>query len=249
MPSLPDDALQPVNAVISAITAAIRDLRHPRMLAIMMIPPLAALVVWGLLVWLLSDDWARWVADWIATSPWLTWVGNLGLSSAFIWASGIMAFALLLPVMLITAVLVAEIVAMPVIVPWVAERRFPGLERRKGGTLVGSALNATTTIAVFAALWIVTLPLWFTGIGALVLAPALSAYLNQRLFRYDALADHASVEEYREILARARGRLFVLGLMLAVLYYVPFVNLAAPMVSALAFTHFCLGELAELRRQ
>jgi len=37
--------------------------------------------------------------------------------------------------------------------------------------------------------WIVTLPLWLTGVGA-VLAPVLtSAYLNQRMFRYDALAN------------------------------------------------------------
>ena len=233
-----------MNTVLSAYTAALRDLWAPRMLAVMLIPPLAALLVWGVLAWALSDDWARWVADWIATSPWLAWVGKLGLSSVFIWGSGIMAFALLLPVMLITAVLVAEIVAMPIIVPWVSERRFPGLQQRKGGSIVGSAVNAITTILTFAALWVVTLPLWFTGIGALVLAPVLSAYLNQRLFRYDALAEHASAEEYREIIAGAKGRLFLLGMMLAPLYYVPFVNLAAPVLSALAFTHFCLGELA-----
>jgi hypothetical protein len=39
---------------------------------------------------------------------------------------------------LITAILVAELVAMPVVVPWVAARRFPGLEERKGGTVAGS---------------------------------------------------------------------------------------------------------------
>jgi uncharacterized protein involved in cysteine biosynthesis len=217
------------------------------MLAVMLIPPLAALAIWGLLAWSLSDDWARWVADWIATSPWLAWVGNLGLASAFIWASGLMAFALLLPIMLITAVLVAEIVAMPIIVPWVGARRFPGLQQRKGGTIAGSALNAVTAIVVFAVLWMVTLPLWFTGIGAVVLAPVLSAYLNQRLFRYDALAEHASAEEYRVIFARAKSRMFLLGLLLAVCYYIPLLNLAAPILSALAFTHFCLGELARLR--
>jgi CysZ protein len=237
-----------MNTVLSAYMAALRDLWAPRMLAVMLIPPLAALLVWGVLAWALSDDWARWVADWIATSPWLAWVGKLGLSSVFIWGSAIMAFALLLPVMLITAVVVAEIVAMPIIVPWVSERRFPGLQQRKGGSMVGSAVNAITTIVTFAALWVVTLPLWFTGIGALVLAPVLSAYLNQRLFRYDALAEHASAEEYREIIVGAQGRLFLLGLMLALLYYVPFVNLAAPVLSALAFTHFCLGELARLRQ-
>jgi hypothetical protein len=235
--------------VISSLASAFRDLRAPRMLAVMLIPPFAALLVWGVLAWAFSDDWARWVAEWIATSPWLAWVGKLGYSSAFIWASGILAFALLLPIMLITAVLMAEIIAMPIVVPWVSGRRFPGLERRKGGTIAGSVMNAVTTVLIFAALWVVTLPLWFTGVGALVLPPVLSAYLNQRLFRYDALAEHASAEEYRAVLARAGGRMMLLGLILAMLYYVPFLNLAVPMLSALAFTHLCLAELAQLRRQ
>jgi hypothetical protein len=36
-------------------------------------------------------------------------------------------------------------------------------------------------------------------------------------------------------------------LLLAGLYYVPFVNFVAPVITGLAFTHFCLGELARLR--
>jgi len=94
----------------------------------------------------------------------------------------------------------------------------------------------------------VTLPLWFTGIGAVVLPALNSAYLNQRLFRYDALSEHASREEYGEIVRRNRGRLYMLGLILAPLFYVPFVNLAAPVLAGLAFTHFCLAELQRVRR-
>jgi uncharacterized protein involved in cysteine biosynthesis len=45
----------------------------------------------------------------------------------------------------------------------------------------------------------------------------------------------------------ARGRLYLLGLLLAFVYYIPLVNLAAPVLSALAFTHFCLAELARFR--
>jgi hypothetical protein len=153
-----------------------------------------------------------------------------------------------LPIVLITSMLVAEVVAMPVVVPWLAARRFPGLEARKGGTMAGSAFNAAGAIVVFLILWVVTLPLWFTGIGALVLPPLLAGFLNQRLFRYDALAEHASADEYRAVLARAGGRLYLLGVLLAFVYYIPIVNLAAPVLSALAFTHFCLAELARFRQ-
>jgi hypothetical protein len=115
--------------------------------------------------------------------------------------------------------------------------------------VIGSVANAGIAIVVFAALWLITLPLWFTGIGAVIVPALNSAYLNQKLFRYDALSEHAGREEYVEIVSRGRLRLFGLGLILAPLYYVPLVNLAAPVFSGLAFTHLCLSELAELRRR
>src|SRR5262245_41873574 len=157
-----------MSPVLSALSAALRDLREPRILAIALLPPLAAIAVWMMLAWLFAEDWARLVANWIATTPWLGWVANWGLSAILIWASGLAAIALLLPVMFITALLVTDIVAMPVIVPLVGERHYPAMERRRGGTIAGSAWNAAIAITLFGLLWIVSLPLWFTGIGALL---------------------------------------------------------------------------------
>ena len=236
-----------MHPVAGALAAALRDLREPRVLALALVPPLVAIAVWLALAWAFADDWARWVAERIATTAWLSWLRDWGLSSVFIWASGILAFALLAPLMIITAVLVTELLAMPVIVPLVGERDFPRLDRRRGGTVAGGAWNAATSIALFAALWLLSLPLWLTGVGAVVLPPLISALFNQRVFRYDALAEHASVEERRAVVRDAGGRLYALGLALAALYYVPIVNLLVPVLSGLAFTHLCLGELAQLR--
>lgn len=238
-----------MHPVIAALAAAARDLREPRVLALALVPPLVAIAVWLALAWAFADDWARWVAEAIATTPWLTWLNDWGLASVLIWGSGIAAFALLVPLMLVVAVLVTDILAMPVIVPLVGARDYPRLERRRGGTLAGSAWNAVTSIILFAVLWLLSLPLWLTGIGALLLPALISALFNQRMFRYDALAEHASAGEYRAIVQAAGGRLYGLGLALAVLYYVPLVNLLAPMLSALAFTHLCLGELESLRQR
>ncbi len=236
-----------MHPVIAALAAAARDLREPRVLALALVPPLVAIAVWLALAWAFADDWARWVAEAIATTPWLTWLNDWGLASVLIWASGIAAFALLAPLVLVVAVLVTEILAMPVIVPLVGAHDYPRLERRRGGTLAGSAWNAVTSIVLFAVLWLLSLPLWLTGIGALLLPALISALFNQRMFRYDALAEHASAGEYHAVVQAAGGRLYALGLALAVLYYVPLVNLLAPILSALAFTHLCLGELARLR--
>jgi hypothetical protein len=233
--------------VLEALARALRDLGEPRVLALALVPPLAAIAVWAALTWAYADDWARLVADGIATTPWLTWIRDWGLSSVLVWAGGIAAFALLIPVMLVTAVIVTELIAMPVIVPMVGERDYPRVERRKGGTVAGSVWNAVVATALFAALWLVTLPLWLTGIGALILPPLLSAYFNQRMFRYDALAEHASAAEHEAVVRGARGRLFLLGLLLVFLYAVPVFNLVVPILSALAFTHLCLAELERHR--
>ena len=45
----------------------------------------------------------------------------------------------------------------------------------------------------------------------------------------------------------SRGGPFLLGTRLSLLLYVPPVNLLVPVVSGLAFTHFCLARLARVR--
>jgi signal transduction histidine kinase len=164
-------------------------------------------------------------------------------------AGALSVLVVALPLLMITTVLFTEIFAMPALIRYVGERHYTHLEQRRGGTVLGSTLNALASITIFLVLWIVTLPLWLTGIAGAVLPPLLSAFLAQRVFRYDALSDHAGAEEYRAIVRGARGRLLMLGLLLAPLIYVPVLNLFAPALSALAFTHFCLCELAVLREK
>ena len=207
---------------------------------------LGAIVLWSVLAWLFWDAWSSAFRDLIDGTSAARWLVSQGATWLVESAAVLMVLVLLVPAMFITAVLLTELVAMPVIVS-VVGRQFEGLEARARGTVLGSVLNAAVAVALFALLWLVTLPLWLTGIGAVVLPAVNSAYLNQRLFRFDALSEHASREEYETIVARNKGRLYALGLLLAMLYYVPFVNLIAPVVSGLAFTHFCLGELARLR--
>jgi uncharacterized protein involved in cysteine biosynthesis len=237
-----------MSRVVTALARALRDLREPRILAILFVPALIALALWAVLAWLYWDAWSAWLRGMVtatAVGRWLEGVGAGWLTQSF---SVLALVALWVPATLITVVVIAELVAMPVIVSSVAGRCYDRLERKAGGTVAGSLWNMMVGVAVFAMLWSVTLPLWLTGFAAFMLPPLLSAYLGQRLFRYDALAEHASPTEYRAVIAAARTRLFLLGLALAVLFYVPLVNFIAPVLSGLAFTHYCLDELERLRQ-
>ena len=235
-----------MTGLYSAVSRALRDILQPRVLAVLVLPMLGAIVLWALLAFFFWDAWTgafRGIAEGTVVAGWLAgWGATWVLESL----GTLVVIVMLLPAMLVTAILITELIAMPVIVS-VAGRSHPGLEKRRGGSVAGSMGNALAAVSIFAALWVITLPLWLTGIGAVVLPALNSAYLNQRLFRYDALADHASPEEYREITRRNKSGLFMLGLFLAPLYYVPIVNLAAPVVSGLAFTHYCLSALRALR--
>jgi hypothetical protein len=226
----------------------LRDVTQPRVLAVLFLPMLSAIVLWSVLAWAFWEPWTHALRSFFDSTFVGGWLVERGAAWVLTSLTAVLVVAVLLPLVLITAVIVTELVAMPVIVSVVA-RDYPGLAKRAGGSTLGSVWNAVRAIVLFILLWIVTLPLWLTGFGAVILPAVNSAYLNQRLFRYDALAEHASREEYGELVRRAKGRLYLLGLVLAGLYYVPFVNLVAPVFSGLAFTHFCLGELAIHRAQ
>lgn len=235
--------------VLTAVRRAMGSLRDRSIIAIMLLPMLGALALWAVLAWWIWPDLAAWLQRLASDTVAGKWIESMGAGWLIHSAATLTLVVVGVPVILITAMIITEIIAMPIIVRRVAELHYPRLARTAGGTPVGGIVNAVVGIGAFCALWIVTLPLWLTGLAAVVLPPLLSGYLNQRLFRYDALADHASREEYRELVRAARGRLFLLGWLLAGLYYIPLVNLLAPTVSGLAFTHFCLAELARMRAE
>lgn len=236
-----------MHAAVTALTRAAGNLFDRRIIALVFLPMLGSLVVWMVLAWLFWDAWTGGITAAMGSTTVAGWLQGWSATWVIDYTAALVVLIAILPAMLVTALLITEIFAMPVIVKFVAGRYHPSLQRAAGGTLAGSIGNAVIGISVFALLWIFTLPLWLTGIGA-VLAPVLtSAWLGQRLLRYDALAEHASPEEFTQIVRNSRGDLFLLGILLSLLLYVPVVNLLVPVLSGLAFTHFCLSRLAGAR--
>lgn len=234
------------DAVI-ALTRAAGNLFDRRIITIVFLPMLISLLLWTLLAWLFWGAWTGFITSTMGSTAVAGWLQGWNAAWVIDYTAALVVLIAILPAMFVTALVITEIIAMPVIVKFVAERYHPDLRRAAGGSLGGSIGNAAIAITVFAVLWIVTLPLWLTGIGA-VLAPLLtSAYLNQRLFRYDALAEHASPEEFAQLVGTSRGDLFLLGILVSLLLYVPVVNLLVPVLGGLAFTRFSLARLASIR--
>lgn len=233
--------------ILDALSRALRDLFQFKILWLVVWPILAAVLLWlilGVAFWGIFLDW---IASGLAAIGMQTWLD--GVEPRWV-ASGIQAVVHLLlfvPLVFLTALVLTALFAMPALIRLVAERDYPLLQRANGGGVVGNLLNALLAVGVFIAIWVFTLPLWLIGIGVVVPFVA-AAYLNQRLFRFDALAEHASREEMQALFALHRSSWWGLGLLTGLLQFLPLLNLFAPVLTALAFIHFGLARLEKIRR-
>ncbi len=236
-----------VKHIIAALAAAFRTIRHPKMLLLVLWPMLVAAGGW---LFLGIVFWHAWLADLTgmlqAVVP-ASWFANGYAAGASHLLLGLILFILLVMAVHITALLITAIFAMPAMVNHVAKRDFPELEEKKGGTFAGSLKNTLIAFAIYLVLLAVSLPFWLIAPLAAILPVLLTAWLNQRLFRYDALAEHASAEELRRIGGHATTPYVVLGAVAGLVQFVPVANLFLPVYMGLAFTHYCLGALQRVR--
>jgi CysZ protein len=236
-----------MNAVFSALGDAIKSLFHPKMLSLIIWPMLLASLAWGAIAILFWSDWIHGLTHWVSQTPAERYLMQKEWSWVASYLVTIILVMLLVPVIYVTALVITSVFAMPLMVNHVAKKYFPGLELKHGGTLMGSIWNSAIAVFIFCLLWVVTLPLWLFTVLAAALPLILSAYLNQHLFRYDSLADHASREEFQQILERSSGKLYILGAILGLVQFIPVLNFFSPIYIGLAFIHLCLAELQRLR--
>lgn len=236
-----------MNSVISALVAAFKTFFHPRMLSLVLWPMLVALVLWVGAAMFFWGSWVNAMTGLIQATPLQQWMAHGFFAVVAHYLIVFILVMLLLPAIYVTALLITAVFAMPMMLNHVADKYYPELERKLGGSNTGSIANALMAVAVYCVGWVLSLPLWLFSPLALLLPLLLMAYLNQRLFCYDALAEHASKEEYACIMDRSTRKLYLLGLAAALLQFVPLVNLLSPIYVALAFIHLSLAELRQLR--
>jgi CysZ protein len=235
-------------SIVGALFYGLANLLHPRMLWLMVWPMLVALALWGALALAfgsrlaaaLSALFQRWL------EPAAGFV-RLDFGDVTVIAAYVVLFLLIVPLVYLTALFILGIFGMPKMVDYVAERSFPALERKRGGSVAGSVWNAAAALGGMAALFLVSLPLWLLPPLWPLIPLAIFAWVNQRLLRYDAAAEHAEREEMSRLFRERRGALLLLGLLLALLAYVPFVGFIGPVVFGLAFIRYLLGALQQLR--
>ena len=231
--------------VAGSVLYGLGNLFHPRMLWLMLWPMLVSLAIWGTAALVLWTRLALWLAELL--NQWALGIVRVDLGQLSLFLANVALLLLFVPLVYLTALFILGAFGMQKMVEHVASRAFPQLERRRGGSGAGSVWNALVAFGGMLLLFIVSLPLWLIPVLWPVITLGVLTWVNQRLLRYDALGEHADAAEMARLFRERRGQLLLLGFLLALAAYVPFVGFIAPVVFGLAFIRYLLGALIELR--
>lgn len=204
-----------MRSVLIAFGRALLSQLHFRMLMLTVMPFVLSIMIWGIVLWLGLQPMIDWTQRYFSDNDGFRTAGNVlgwfGLGALKTVLVPLIAMWVLLPLMILTALIFVGTMAMPAIARHVAKRDYPELEQRKGGSLWGSVWISTVSFIVFIVLWIVTLPLNAIPPFTFLIQPVLWGWLTYRVMTYDALADHASDQERKEIMHTHRWPLLLIG--------------------------------------
>lgn len=227
--------------VMTAARSALRDLGRPAMIWHVLWPPLASTVAWIVVA---ASFWAQASLALMTLLPAISWSGAELIGTV---AANFLLFVTLVALIYCTTLILVGAVSLPLMMVHIAAREYPDLQRHGENAFWGSIANTLVASAFFIVGWLLTLPLMLIPGVALVIPLAWTAWLNQRSFRFDALAEHATAGERKQLVKLERGSFALAGIVTALMAAIPVVNLLAPGYAALVFVHLCLGLLRRLR--
>lgn len=246
---------------------------HPRVIALSLLPLiLMVLLSFGLGYFFWEGAVASvgaWLASFALVETLLAWMDQIGMGALGSVFAPLLVLVMATPVIVLLCLLLVAMFMTPAMVDLVGQRRFPGMERKHGGSLVVSVLwSLGSTLLAIVAL-VLSMPLWLVPPLVLILPPLIWGWLTYRVFAFDALATHASSEERQSILKEHRGHLLLMGVLSGYLGAAPsllwasgamFIAMAPLLVplaiwiytlvfafASLWFAHYALAALQRLR--
>jgi len=248
---------------------------HPRVIMLSLLPLiLMAVIVTGLgaMYWEEAVNTVRTGMEGSAALGWAwTWLERVGLMNLKAVLAPFVIILVVTPVVMIMSLLAVSFMITPALVNLVGSRRFPNLERKRGGSLWQSVLWTLMSVILAMAALMITLPLWWIPPLAILLPALIWGWLTYRVMTYDVLAEHATSQERVSLMRRYRFQLLSMGVLTGAMGAAPslvwasgalfaaaFVILIPVAVwiytlvfifSALWFVHFLLLALSNLREE
>lgn len=264
-----------MNLLLSSLARALGNCLHRQVIVWSLFPLLLMTLLALLLTWLFWQPALQWTVLTLEGVSWLSALWHWMQQQGWSWGVEVLGGALL--VLAATAVLVVVVLMLvslfmtPKVVEWVAQRRFPLLERKQGGHWWQGVAWALGSAAIALVVLALSIPLWFIPPLVLVVPPLVWGWLTYRIMAFDALAEHASQAERQALLTRYRVQLLAMGVACGLLGAAPSVVWASSvvfvalfwvlvplaiwiyalvfMLSSLWFAHFCLAALEGMRQE
>ncbi|MEO6958734.1 MAG: EI24 domain-containing protein, partial [Burkholderiaceae bacterium] len=212
---------------------------RPRVIALSFLPlviMVALALGLGYFFWTPALDWVRSMLD---ASAWLAhlwaWLDGVGAGNLKTVAAPLIVIFTVTPLLVIVSLLLVASMMTPALVGLVAERRFPDLERKRGGSVLLSIVWSLGSTLLAAIALVISIPLWLVPPLILILPPLIWGWLTYRVMAFDALAEYASRDERREIFRRYRGWLLGIGVLSGYLGAAPSIVWASGALFAAAF--------------
>jgi Etoposide-induced protein 2.4 (EI24) len=264
-----------MNKLLDSFWRAAMYCLHPRVIALSILPlVIMAVLSLGLGYFFWDDTLAAIrsnLESYELVSRMVRWLESMGLSSLRLVLAPALLLALAIPVIVIASLLFVAVFMTPAMVSLVVERRFPGLERKKGGSMLTSIFWSLGSTVVAAIALMISIPLWLIPPLILILPPLIWGWLTYRVMSYDALVDHASTDERKQIFKENKMSLLAIGVLSGYLGAAPsliwasgamFIAMAPILVplaiwvytlvfafSSLWFSHYTLTALEQIRKQ
>ena len=246
---------------------------YPRVMALSVLPLVLIVGLSWLLGYLYWDAAVGFVRGWLDASAWLDmvwrWLDGVGLSKLKTVVAPLLVIFAFTPMVVVGSLLAVSFLMTPALTRMVADRRFTGLQRKHGGSLLMSLGWTLVSLVLAMGALVISLPMWLVPPLALVLPALIWGWLTYRVMAFDVLAEFASADERQTLMARHRmhflGMGVVTGLMGAApslvwasgaLFAAAFVILVPVAIwiytlvfafSSLWFAHFALAALQALR--
>jgi len=228
-----------MNLFLDSFWRAVAYCVRPRVIALSFLPLILMVALslgLGYLYWDAALDWVRSALESSAMiKTMLDWLQGIGAGALKPVLAPLIVIFAVTPLIVVVSLLIVALLMAPALVSLVAERRFPNLERKRGGSWLGALLwSLGSTLLALIAL-IVSVPLWLVPPLILILPPLIWGWLTYRVMAYDALAEHASRQERIEIFRRHRGWLLGIGVLTGFLGAAPSLLWASGALFAVAF--------------
>jgi hypothetical protein len=248
---------------------------YPRVIGLSVLPLVLIVALSWLLGYLYWDTAVTFVRAWLDASSWLAvvwrWLEGVGLPDLKTVVAPLLVIFSFTPLVVVASLLAVSFLMTPALTRMVAERRFAGLQRKQGGSLVASLWWTFFSMVLALGALVLTLPMWLVPPLALLLPAFIWGWLTYRVMAFDVLAEFASASERQTLMARHRMSFLSMGMITGLMGAAPslvwasgalfaaaFVILVPVAIwiytlvfafSSLWFAHFALAALHALRKE